>query len=224
MIDRLKLHVLKIGVKVLRYTSKHGFFETACSWVQMRYLWRTDRVQWNVQRARDLGAKVGENCRFYSLNLFSEPYLVEIGDDVIVSGEVFFVTHDGGVFLLKNEIPNLRGHYGRIKVGNNCFIGMGAIILPNVCIGNNCIVGAGAVVTQSFPDNSVIMGNPAKVVFKTSMYLKMRQNSPRTLTHETYPFPKTIPEDVKRSMLIDSFADKPLEPCQVKPVRRKLKK
>ena len=44
------------------------------------------------------------------------------------------------------------GNFGKIKIGNNCFIGMGAIILPNVEIGNNCIVGAGAVVMNSFPD------------------------------------------------------------------------
>lgn len=51
-----------------------------------------------------------------------------------------------------------------IEIDNNVWIGMNAIILPNVHLGNNVIVGAGAVVTKSFPDNVVIAGNPAKII------------------------------------------------------------
>lgn len=156
-----------------------------------------------------MGATVGENCRFYSLGFFSEPYLVEIGNDVIISGRVCLLTHDGGVYLAKDRIQNVRGHYGRIKIGNNCFLGMAAIILPNVEIGDNCIIGAGAVVTQSFPDNSVIMGNPAKVIFKTEMYLKMKKHSKQTLCHDKYPFPYRIPENEKKKMLIEHFKTLP---------------
>lgn len=52
------------------------------------------------------------------------------------------------------------------RVGDNSLIGMGAIILNGAQIGNNCIVGAGALVTQNkvFPDNSLILGSPAKVI------------------------------------------------------------
>jgi len=219
MVDKLKIFILKMGVNYFEKRSKKCAAERVRNWFLMTYLWRVDRVRWNVLRARELGAKVGTDCRFYSLNFFSEPYLIEIGNDVILSGEVYFVTHDGGVFLLKNEVEHLRGHYGRIKIGNNCFIGMGAIILPDVSIGNNSIVGAGAVVNRSFPDNSVIMGNPAEVVFKTSMYLKMRQKSPYTLTNEKYPFPGGIPEKEKREMLVSFFADKPVKPPL--PIRKK---
>lgn len=51
-------------------------------------------------------------------------------------------------------------------IGNNCLIGMGAIILDGVKIGNNCLVAAGSLVTQGkeFPDGVLIMGSPAKVV------------------------------------------------------------
>ena len=51
-----------------------------------------------------------------------------------------------------------------ITIGDNCWLGAGAIICPNVTIGNNVVVGAGAVVTKSFGDNVVIAGNPAKVI------------------------------------------------------------
>lgn len=52
------------------------------------------------------------------------------------------------------------------RIGDNSLVGMGAIILNGATIGNNCIVGAGALVTQNkvFPDNSLILGSPAKFV------------------------------------------------------------
>jgi carbonic anhydrase/acetyltransferase-like protein (isoleucine patch superfamily) len=51
-------------------------------------------------------------------------------------------------------------------IGDNSLIGIGAVILNNAKIGRNCIVGAGSVVTEGkeFPDNSLIIGAPAKVV------------------------------------------------------------
>ena len=51
-----------------------------------------------------------------------------------------------------------------ITLGDNVWVGGGAIIIPGVTLGNNVVVGAGAVVTKSFPDNVVIGGNPAKVI------------------------------------------------------------
>ena len=51
-----------------------------------------------------------------------------------------------------------------IKIGNDCWIGGSAMILPGVTLGNNVVVGAGAVVTHSFPDNVVVVGNPARVL------------------------------------------------------------
>lgn len=51
-------------------------------------------------------------------------------------------------------------------IGDNCLIGMGAIVLNGAVIGDNCIVGAGALVTGKMdaPDGSMILGNPAKIV------------------------------------------------------------
>ena len=50
-------------------------------------------------------------------------------------------------------------------IGNNSLIGIGAIVLNGAVIGNNCLVGAGALVTEGkeFPDNSLIIGSPARV-------------------------------------------------------------
>lgn len=180
--------------------------------IYMGKLKNMNPVHWRVEMARQMGAKIGENCRFYSLNMFSEPYLIEIGDNVIVSGEVIFITHDGGVYLFMNEEPELFGHFGRIKVGNNCFIGMGAIILPDVEIGNNCIIGAGAVVIDSIPDNSVALGNPAKVIFKTDMYRRMRLSNKSTLRDSRYAFPRhdKMPPEEKKALLIKTVGNTPI--------------
>ncbi len=51
-----------------------------------------------------------------------------------------------------------------VKIGKNCWIGAGSIILPGVTIGDNTVIGAGSVVTKDIPPNSVAFGNPCRVV------------------------------------------------------------
>ena len=51
-----------------------------------------------------------------------------------------------------------------ITIGENCWLAGGVIVLPNVKIGNGCVIGAGSVVTKDIPDNTLAVGNPAKVV------------------------------------------------------------
>ena len=51
-----------------------------------------------------------------------------------------------------------------ITIGDNVWLGGGAIVLPGVTIGENTVVGAGAVVTRDLPANVVAVGNPARVV------------------------------------------------------------
>lgn len=50
------------------------------------------------------------------------------------------------------------------SIGNNCIIGIRAIILPGIKIGNHVLVGAGSVVTKDIPDHCIVVGNPARVV------------------------------------------------------------
>jgi maltose O-acetyltransferase len=53
-----------------------------------------------------------------------------------------------------------------VSIGDDCWIGGHATILPGVSIGSRCIVGAGAVVTKDVPDDSTVVGNPAKIQTK----------------------------------------------------------
>jgi acetyltransferase-like isoleucine patch superfamily enzyme len=51
-----------------------------------------------------------------------------------------------------------------VEIGVASWIGLGAILMPGVVLGRGCIIGAGSVVTKSFPDGSIVAGNPAKII------------------------------------------------------------
>ena len=133
-----------------------------------------------IQYLRKSGAKIGTNCNIASVEILgSEPYLVEIGDNVYFSGcNVKLLTHDGGTMQLSymGLTDKKYDNFGKIKIGNNCFIGVESIILKNVTIGNNCIIGAGAIVTKSIPDNCVVAGVPAKIVCSVEEYYEKNKN------------------------------------------------
>jgi acetyltransferase-like isoleucine patch superfamily enzyme len=119
--------------------------------------------------ARKLGATIGADCRIYTYYWGSEPWLIEIGDHVHITRDVKFVTHDGGVWVFRDREPDVDA-FGKIKIGDNTFIGNEALILPGVTIGSNCVIGAMSVITRSVPDNSVVAGNPAKFICTTDEY------------------------------------------------------
>jgi acetyltransferase-like isoleucine patch superfamily enzyme len=121
-----------------------------------------------VRFFRRQGMKIGQNCYINTVSFSTEPYLIEIGDHVAIAGGVEFLTHDGAIWCFREEIENA-DVFGKIKIGNNVFIGNNCTILPNTVVGDNCIIGAGSIVRGQFPENSVIIGNPAKVVMSTSM-------------------------------------------------------
>lgn len=120
-----------------------------------------------IKYLRSQGMKVGENCHINTMSFSTEPYLIEIGNHVAISAGTDLVTHDGAVWCFREEDKEA-DIFGKIIIGNNVFIGINCTILPNTTIGNNCIVGAGSVVRGKFPDNTVIIGNPAKVIMKVS--------------------------------------------------------
>jgi acetyltransferase-like isoleucine patch superfamily enzyme len=110
---------------------------------------------------RKQGAQVGDNCFIVPTMLGTEPYLVKIGNRVAIAQGVQFITHDGGTFIFRNEIPNIQG-FGTILIEDNCLIGQNAILFPNIRIGPNSIVAAGSVVIADVPPNTIVMGVPAR--------------------------------------------------------------
>ncbi len=125
--------------------------------------------------ARKLGATIGNNCRIHTYYWGSEPWLIEIGDHVHISRDVKFVTHDGGVWVFREKEPDFDA-FGKIKIGDNTFVGNEAMILPGVSIGRNCIIGGMSVVTKSVPDDCVVAGNPAKFICTTDEYYEKIKN------------------------------------------------
>ena len=121
------------------------------------------------------GIKIGRGCEVYATDFSTEPYLIEIGDNVAISAGTIFITHDGAVRIMREDIPEI-DLFGKITIGNNTFIGSNCILLPNTNIGSNCIVGAGSVVRGIIPDDSVVIGNPAKVIMKVNMAKSMFLN------------------------------------------------
>lgn len=111
---------------------------------------------------RKMGVKIGQHCLICSNLMTKEPFLIEIGDNVTISTNVSFVTHDNCVKLL---FPNQSDCFGKIKIGNNCFVRQNSTILYGVTIADNVIVAAGSVVSKSFSESNIIIGgNPAKII------------------------------------------------------------
>lgn len=86
---------------------------------------------------------------------------IEIGDNVIIASHTVITsqTHSKNANLYR-ESSVMKA----VKIGNNCWIGSGAIIFPGVEIGDNSIIGAQTVVTRNVPANSVFLGVPGNVI------------------------------------------------------------
>lgn len=129
----------------------------------------------SIELFRDMGVKIGENTRFIAPpNFGPEPFLIEIGDNCTISFGVTFLTHDGAAFICNHFTDEYLdiSKFGKISIGDSCFIGCNSTIMPNIHIGNMCILGAGSVLTKSIPDGEVWAGNPAKFICKIEDYAK----------------------------------------------------
>lgn len=147
---------------LINYETYYGFF-------YFKLLTATDWTKYKVYK-KYLGIKFGENVRILHFPRFgSEPFLITIGNNVTITRGVCFVTHDGGVAVFRDKHEGLNV-YGKIDVGNNVFIGINSIILPNVRIGNNVVIGAGSIVNKDIPDNVVAAGSPAKIIKNIDEY------------------------------------------------------
>lgn len=115
------------------------------------------------------GMKIGNNCNINSgfVADYFHAWLIEIGNNVTIAPDVYLLAHDTST---KRSIDYVR--IGKIKIGDNCFIGARTIVMPNVEIGNNTIVGANSTVTKSFPADVVIAGSPAKIIATLDDYEK----------------------------------------------------
>lgn len=141
-------------------------------WIKFQ-IYRSDAYSVYKVYRKYYDVKFGKGVRITGkkISFGGEPYLVEIGDNVTITPGVKFQTHDGGVFIFRNEHPGMNV-YGKIKVGSNVFIGEDVMIMYGVTIGDNVVIGARSIVTKDIPSNCVIVGCPARQI-KTIEEYKM---------------------------------------------------
>lgn len=170
--------------------------------LKLRTEWHNIVKKATLEIAKSKGMKVGENLYIEGIpNFGSEPFLVEIGDNVTLAEGASFINHAGDARVTKRLESYSDGrNFGRIKIGNNTFIGKGTIILPGVSIGSNCIVGSLSLVSSSIPDNSVYGGTPAKYICTIDEYgerlLKNNTAYPRELERDRKALEKYISENL----------------------------
>lgn len=107
---------------------------------------------------------IGKNSSFSDNTFFGAAGGIEIGSDVIAGQNVRFHAENHN-FKDKDILIRLQGvnHQG-IKVGDNVWIGAGAVFLDGARVGNGCVIAANSVVKGTFKPNSVIGGVPAKLI------------------------------------------------------------
>ena len=105
-----------------------------------------------------LGEKVFMNFNCCILDVMP----VVMGDNVLLGPNVhiYTATHPMEAAARRTWLEFAKP----VNIGNDVWIGGGAIVCPGVSIGNGVVVGAGAVVTKDVPDNTFVGGNPAKVI------------------------------------------------------------
>lgn len=130
-----------------------------------------DRSQLEV--AIENGLTIGKDCHIMGECIIDPGhcFLITIGDRVTLAPRVHILAHDASTKRILGYTV-----IGKVVIGNDVFIGAGTIILPNVTIGDKVIIGAGSVVTHSIPNNSVAVGNPARVIGTYDAYVQKRKD------------------------------------------------
>ena len=155
------------------------------------------RIKWLIKN----GLRLGINCYIGPSVLIDPafPWLISIGDNCYLTFNVIILAHDAST---KNYIDYTK--IGAVTIGNNCFVGAGSIILPNVHVGDNVIIGAGSVVTKDISSNSVVAGNPAKVINMTQKLVNFHSSRLRSSPHypkKGWTLRRGITQERKRKML-----------------------
>ena len=143
---------------------------------------RLSMIRSYVKRAQylkkhNLIGAIGEKCRWGPrVPLYAE--LIKLHNNVTIHKTAILMTHDMVNGFLKASRPDLdwgaRERIGCIEIMDNVYVSIGCMIMPDVRINKNCFISAGSVVTSDIPENSVVAGNPAKVVGRFDMFVASR--------------------------------------------------
>lgn len=115
---------------------------------------------------------IGNNVQINDHVHIAAIHQITIGDDVLIASRVFIADHNHGDYRSGTDshpdvAPAMRPLISSpVQIGHRVWIGEQVCILPGVQIGDGAVVGAGSVVTRNVPSNTIVAGNPAKVIRK----------------------------------------------------------
>lgn len=123
----------------------------------------------NLKKLIKEGLVVGDNFNAMEGTIIDPGHcwLIEIGNNVTLAPRVHLLAHDTS---MKKSLGYVK--LGKVKIGNNVFIGANTTVLPNVIIDDNTIIGAGSVVSKSLLGGGVYCGNPCKKLFSYEEWLE----------------------------------------------------
>ncbi len=158
------------------------------------------------QLLRNKGIKLGENIFWgdiASIDIdLTRPSLIEIGNNVRINSGTTLLTHDFATFVFMNKYGKFFNSSGKIKIGDNVYIGRNCTILKGVTIGKNCIIGINSLITKSIPPNSVAVGCPANVICSLEEYLINRE---KKRIDEALEYAHSIYAQFKRKPRVEEF-------------------
>lgn len=99
------------------------------------------------------------------------PQFVKIGRNFISAPGSMIIAHDYSYFIFTDKCL-----IQPVEIGDDVFLGAGAIVMPGVKIGNRVVIGAGSIVTHDIPDDSVVVGNPARIIHTVQEYLQKAES------------------------------------------------
>ena len=113
---------------------------------------------------KDARVEIGDNCRINGTYIHAQKS-IKIGKNTVIAAGTQIIDTNGHETISTDRTKG-RDTPQAIEIGENVWIGLNSIILKGTSIGKNSVVGANSVVKGSFPDNSLILGNPATLVKK----------------------------------------------------------
>lgn len=131
-----------------------------------------------LNKLRKLGASIGDDITIHAPRSatidISAPYLLTIGNHVNIAGPATILTHDYSWSVIKGKWGDVLGNEKPVTIGNNVFIGWGAVILCGTTIEDDVIIGAHSVVSGRVRSGSVYGGVPAKRICSLEEYRERR--------------------------------------------------
>ncbi|PHM68340.1 DapH/DapD/GlmU-related protein [Xenorhabdus sp. KJ12.1] len=169
---KTNIKVMKLIIKILKFIFNKGKVQE-----------RLDKLGYIINKLelKNKNVHIGINTIIYNteFSYSSKGDHFYIGNNCTITGATL-LGHDASPCLF---IPDLvikkdvwlsgsrLSYRDPIYIGDNVFVGVGAIILPGIKVGNNVIIAAGSVVTSNIEDNSVYAGNPARKIKSIGEYI-----------------------------------------------------